>query len=70
MNLSYRAEPRKISLKPYIYPRYYDIPETFEKALIQRTKFFNSRLQTSQRQTQIFSRAETFRDIDEFDVDY
>jgi hypothetical protein len=49
MNLSYRVEARKISLKPYIYPRYYDIPESFEKALIQKTKFFNSRLHTSQR---------------------
>ncbi|CAD8187190.1 unnamed protein product [Paramecium pentaurelia] len=54
-----------MSLKPYVYPRCYDMTETFEKEMIKKTQFFNSNLRVSRRQTM----AETFRDSDELGQD-
>ncbi|CAD8186800.1 unnamed protein product [Paramecium octaurelia] len=56
-----KLQKKKMSLKPYVYPRCYDIYETFEKEVIKNTKFFNSNLKASRRQTM----AETCRDSDE-----
>ncbi|CAK87503.1 unnamed protein product (macronuclear) [Paramecium tetraurelia] len=56
-----KLQKRKMSLKPYVYPRCYDISETLEKEAIKKTKFFNSNLKGSRRQTM----AETCRDSDE-----
>ncbi|CAD8101360.1 unnamed protein product [Paramecium sonneborni] len=54
-------QKRKASLKPYVYPRCYDMTETFEKKFIKKIQIFNSNLRESRRRTM----AEAFRDQEE-----
>ncbi|CAK89873.1 unnamed protein product (macronuclear) [Paramecium tetraurelia] len=56
-----KSQKRKMSLKPYVYPRCYEISETFEKEMISKIQYFNSNLRESRRHTL----AETFRDFED-----
>ncbi|CAD8080601.1 unnamed protein product [Paramecium primaurelia] len=56
-----KSQKRKMSLKPYVYPRCYEISESFEKEMINKIQYFNSNQRESRRHTM----AETFRELEE-----